>query len=328
MKRGALAVFAKKIVPMEPHSKKKLVKDPDYCYQIKWDGVRLLTFIAGEKMRLQGRSLKDKSLLYPELAVLPELVQSKNVILDGEVIAFRENRPDFYTVMQREQASPKTAVRLARTVPVYYMVFDLLYYDGAWLLEQPWEARQEIIFKQILTGDCLQLTASYQEGETLLQKMRDKGMEGVVAKKKGSPYIPGPRRSSYWFKVKIQQTLAAYVGGVALRNQKPVSLLLGLGGKQLQGGAEAAGIGGGKLRYIGNVSSGLGEKELAAWYAWADENSCPEAPFENYVPVPGRGVLFVPPCKRVYVTFSEWTPSLKLRAPRLAAKPVSPQPNN
>ncbi|NLJ56069.1 MAG: hypothetical protein GX334_03345 [Firmicutes bacterium] len=317
-------MFAQKIVPMEPHSKKTLVKDPDYFYQIKWDGIRLLTFISGEKMRLQGRSLKDKSLLYPELAVLPELVQSKNVILDGEIIAFHKSRPDFYTVMQREQASPATAARLARSVPVYYMVFDLLYYDGVWLLEQPWEARQEIIFKQILTSDCLQLTANYREGKTLLQKMREKGMEGVVAKKKGSPYIPGPRRSSYWFKVKIQQALLAHVGGVALRNRKPVSLLLGLEGKQLQG-PKADGVNGGKLRYIGNVSSGLNEKDWAAWHEWAFENSCPESPFENYVPVSGRGVLFVQPGKKVHVTFSEWTPSLKLRAPRLAVKSLSPR---
>ena len=306
-------MLEQKIIPMEPQSKKVLIENPDYSYQIKWDGVRLLAFVSGKRVRLQGRSLKDKSVLYPELAVLPELVRGKSAILDGEIIALRENRPDFYTIMQRERAGPAVVTRMAGLVPAYYMVFDLLYFDGTWLLEQPWEARQEMIFKHILTGEYLHLTPSYQEGEVLLKTVQEKGMEGVVAKKKDSPYIPGPRRSSYWLKIKIQQTLEAYVGGIAMRDQRPVSLLLGLEEEEPEA-IRGPGI---KLRYIGNVSSGLREKDLAAWYDWAQENRSSEPPFKNLVLSPGRGYLFVQPHKKVRVTFSEWTPTLKLRAPRL-----------
>ena len=302
---------------MEPQLHKNLVKNPDYFYQVKWDGVRMLAFVSDKKVRLQGRSLKDKSRLYPELAVLSELVQGKSAILDGEIIALRENRPDFYTIMQRERAGSGGAADPAGLVPVYYMVFDLLYFNGIRLLEQPWEARQEIIFKRIRPGSRLQLTPYYREGEALLKTVQEKGMEGVVAKKKDSPYIPGPRRSNYWFKIKLQQTLLAYVGGVAMRDRRPVSLLLGLK-KGEKEGAKGSGKTDTKLLYIGNVSSGLREADLTAWYEWACANRCSEPPFENYRPSPGRDSIFVRPGKKIRVSFSEWTPALKLRFPRLA----------
>ncbi len=306
-------MFEQKIIPMEPQSVKILIEKPDYAYQIKWDGVRLLAFVAGKRVRLQGRSLKDKSALYPELTVLPELVGGKSVILDGEIIALHKNRPSFYKVMQRERAGAASVARLAKMVPVYYMVFDLLFFDGAWLLEQPWEARQEIISKYIAAKKHLHLTPNYQAGEALLKTVQEKGMEGIVAKKKDSLYIPGPRRSSYWLKIKVEQTIEAYVGGIVMRDKRPVSLLLGLAEEETEDvlGPTI------KLRYIGNVSSGLREKDLAAWQIWAQENRCTESPFKNFTLSPGKEYLFVEPRRKVRITFSEWTPTLKLRAPRL-----------
>ena len=182
-------MFEQKIIPMEPQSAKILSENPDYAYQIKWDGVRLLAFVAGKRFRLQGRSLKNKTALYPELAVLPELVGGSSVILDGEVIALHENRPSFYKVMQRERAGAASVARLAKMVPVYYMVFDLLFFDGAWLLEQPWEARQEIISKYIAAKKHLHLTPNYQAGEALLKTVQEKGMEGIVAKKDSLTFL-------------------------------------------------------------------------------------------------------------------------------------------
>jgi ATP-dependent DNA ligase len=141
-------------------------------------------------------------------------------------------------------------------------------------------------------------------------------MEGIVAKKKGSPYVPGPRKSTYWLKTKIERTLQAYVGGISLKNGHPASLLLGL--EQEGDGATVEKKAEGKLHYIGSVSSGLGWRDLAAWYEWGLQNGSSHPPFSNPPRSPGRKIMWIKPLHQVQVVFNEWTPGLKLRAPRVS----------
>lgn len=308
-------MFEQKIIPMEPQAKKILTDDDNFYYQVKWDGIRLLAFGEGTKLRLQGRSLKDKTRLYPELAGLPEFVKGKNFILDGELVALKDKRPSFYTLMQRELAGFANISRLTNLVPVDYMVFDILFFDNILLFNKPWEARQEILKKNLIEGEFLHLTQSYRDGARLLKAVKELGLEGVVAKKRNSPYIPGPRKTSYWLKTKVEQSLEAYVGGLTLKNKRPASLLLGL---EQEGSVASPGLQE-KLRYIGGVSSGLKENELVEWYTWAKENQSSEPPFFNPPsPHSGRAFLWVEPKRTVRVIYNEWTPDLKLRAPRLA----------
>lgn len=306
-------MFEQKIVPMEPQSR-KIIKEGerDYCFQVKWDGVRILAFIDGERLRLQGRSLKNKTSIYPELAVLPGLVKGNRTILDGEIIALKENRPSFYAVMQRERAGSAGISRITALIPVFYMVFDLLFFDDSWLMKKPWSVRQKMLEKYLSENDQVRLTPSYLNGKILFDTVRENKMEGIVAKKTDSPYVPGPRKSSYWFKTKIEQTMEAYVGGISLKNTNPASLLLGM---KEEGFEDETG----KMQYIGSVSSGLKTKELAAWYSWALENRLGASPFTNAPLHPGRKLLWVNPIRKVEVTFNEWTPELKLRAPRLTS---------
>jgi len=307
-------LFEEKISPMEPQSRANLKEgDEDYSFQVKWDGIRILAFVDGEKLRLQGRSLINKTSNYPELAVLPELVKGKRIILDGEIIALQENRPSFYAVMQRERTGSAGISRIRSLIPVFYMVFDLLFFDDSWVMNKQWSARQEMLEKYLKENDHVRLTPSFEDGEILLDTVRKKKMEGIVAKKKNSPYVQGPRKSSYWYKTKIEQTIEAYVGGISLKNTNPASLLLGMKEEGSEGEI-------GKIRYIGSVSSGLKTKELGAWYNWALENSLSASPFANAPLHPGRKLLYVKPVRKVEVTFNEWTPDIKLRAPRLTSR--------
>ncbi|RJX27261.1 MAG: DNA ligase [Dethiobacter sp.] len=309
-------MLQQKVFPMEPQARSVLIEDDSYYYQVKWDGIRLLAFGQGKKIRLQGRSLKDKTALYPELSVLPDIIKGKSFILDGELVALKEKRPSFYTVMQRERAGPSNVSRLIKLFPVDYMVFDILFLDDTWLLSKPWEVRQQIIEKIIVEHEHLHLTPNYKDGSGLLQAVRDLGMEGVVAKKLDSPYIPGPRKSSYWLKTKVEQTLEAYVGGLTLKDNRPASLLLGL---EEDDAGETPGSEK-KLRYIGSASSGLKEKDLEGWYKWSRENILSVPPFSNPPPpLPGKKLLWMEPLRKVVVIYNEWTPELKLRAPRLVS---------
>lgn len=304
--------FQQKIVPMEPKTSKVLREDPGFFYQVKWDGVRILAFGENGNVHLQGRSLKNKTTLYPELAVLPELVRGKSFILDGEMIALNNGRPSFFAVMQRERAAPGSVVLMEKNVPVFYMLFDLLYLNGKWLLKCPWEKRQEMLMDVLEKNERIHVTPSYENGDLLLQTVRAYKMEGIVAKKGDSPYIPGPRKSTYWLKTKIEQVIEAYVGGISFKGNKPASLLLGL---KIDG---PDGQTSGKLRYIGSVSSGLREKDLEDWFSWALDNNSTISPFTSFTAPSGRSYLWANPVKKITVTFSEWTPDLKLRAPRIS----------
>ncbi len=318
-------MFEEQIVPMEPRSSSFFKNDPCYRYQVKWDGIRLLAFGKSGKLRLQGRSLKDKTALYPEFALLTELVREHSFILDGELVAFENNRPSFYAVMRRERSGAKGAEGAARATPVHYIVFDLLMLDGSCCMEKPWELRQELLRASVLESDRLHVTPNYEDGAALLQAVKEKGLEGIVAKKKGSPYIPGPRKSAYWLKTKVEQTLQAYIGGIALRGNRPASLLLGL--KDTGGDAGVSKEGGGLL-YIGSASAGLGAEELRRLHAWGRQNSRPDTPFSS-IPLPrGRDILWVHPSGSAVVAFSEWTPEIKMRSPRILSLSLHTRGNN
>lgn len=299
---------------MEPQPSKVLREDPGFLYQVKWDGLRILAFGENGTVHLQGKSLKNKTVLYPELAILPELVRGKSFILDGEMIALDDGRPSFFAVMQRERAAPGNIAMMKKKVPVFYMLFDLLYLDGKWLLKYPWEKRQEMLLDVLANNEQIHVhvTPSYENGEILLKTVRENKMEGIVAKKSDSPYISGPRKSTYWLKTKIEQIIEAYVGGISFKGNQPASLLLGL--KIDSAASETSG----KMRYIGSVSSGLKEKDLHDWRRWAVDNKSTFSPFASFTASSGRNYLWVDPVKKVTVTFSEWTPDLKLRAPRIS----------
>lgn len=309
--------FKKRIYPMEPVFRRKLPGEPGFFYQVKWDGIRLLAFGEGGKIRLQGRGLLDKTELYPELKVLLQQVRGKSFILDGELIALEGGKPSFYSLMHRERAGLKNAGAMARMIPVYYMVFDLLLVDNSWLIEKPWEKRQEILENQLIENEVVRFTPSYLEAAPLLAAVEEKKMEGVVAKRRDSPYIFGPRRSAFWLKTKVEQVIEAVVGGISLKGKRAASLLLGLEENRATAFGTATG---GMLRYIGSVGSGLGEEELKSWYSWGLENRIAVPPFINPPANRGKEFLWVRPWRRVEVAFAEWTPGLKLRAPRLAAK--------
>ena len=303
-----MSCFEDSIRPMEPRLSPNLPTGEAYRYQVKWDGMRLLAFGRKGKLRLQGKSLKDKTSKYPELAGLPQLFNGEEFILDGELIALVKGRPCFYSLMRREH----TGVYVASPIPVVYMVFDCLYLDGAWLGKQSWESRQELLTGALQEDGIVSICTSYPDGENLWDAVEKQKLEGVVTKHKESPYISGPRKSPYWLKTKLEQQIKAWVGGLLMRERKVASLLLGVEETDGQSNDPSK-----ILRYIGNVSSGLTQQDLSAWQKWGYGHQVPQPPFYPVPPAPGRDIIWVEPLRTINVTFNEWTPELKLRAPRL-----------
>lgn len=307
-----------------------VLEDPRYAFQVKWDGVRMLAFLEGGRVRLQGRRLRDRTAAYPELAGLGALVQAREAIVDGEVVVLAEGRPSFPRVLRREQAAGAQAGRLAAVLPATFAAFDLLYLDGRDLTGRSWSERQELLAERAKEeGRLLHRTRNYDDGRALLAAVSERGLEGVVAKARAGPYLPG-RRGHGWVKVKVPRRIECVVGGYTVTPAAaPAALLLGLyrepaGAPAVgapaaarQDGAGLSGEAAPALVYVGRVGSGLDEETRALLRQRLPALARPASPFVPPPRLPGLECRWLEPALTVVVAFLEWTEDLRLRAPSL-----------
>jgi ATP-dependent DNA ligase len=177
--------------------------DPEYLFEIKWDGVRALAAVEEEGWRLWGRGLADYTARYPELACLRGL--PAGTLVDGELVVLEDGRPDLASLLRRHQLIDAWKIGNAhRWCPLHYVLFDLLYHRGRCLLREPLARRREVLAEM-----CAALQAPgvlFSEGvagsgKTFYQAVVAQGHEGVMAKHWAAPYRPG-RRSPTWRKIK------------------------------------------------------------------------------------------------------------------------------
>lgn len=285
--------------PMEPYPCEKPFESDKHVFQVKWDGVRMLLFYDGHRVILQNRRLHDRTLQYPELQHLPDLVQC-SVILDGEIIALREGKPSFPEVMRRDQAlNPQRIKLLQRQIPVFYMVFDLLYLGHNSIMNRPLKDRQQMLRDVLKPSDQIQLVDSFASGTILFSEVQRLNLEGTVAKVKDSPYIPGGK-NRLWLKIKNRRRIWVEIGGYTLRGQVINSILVGV--------REKSG-----LIYAGKVGTGLSEPDWAALTRLLTDMQVKSPPFIN--PPSGPNYYWVDPVLTAEIEYAEWTDRAQLRAP-------------
>ncbi|MGA7382994.1 MAG: DNA polymerase ligase N-terminal domain-containing protein, partial [Terriglobales bacterium] len=202
------------ITPMLAMPMEKPFDDPEWLFEIKWDGYRAVTFIENGKVRLVSRNQNDLTGQYSELHDLPKLVKAKNVIIDGEIVALDEQGRASFSLMQQRtgirSGGRRTAARL--DVPVVYYVFDLLYADGYDLRRVALEERKQALVKLVETNELVRVSEDFPaRGVTLFEAAKQQGLEGILAKHRGSLYEE--RRSREWLKIKITQTVDCVIGG-------------------------------------------------------------------------------------------------------------------
>src|SRR4029077_11422781 len=207
-------------------------------------------------LRLESRNLNDVSSQYPELGRLNRALSSHEAVLDGEIVAFDgQGRPSFEALQQRMHVSARAQVkRLAQSVPVTYLIFDVLWLDGHSLLELPYAERRERLAALALDGEAWQ-TPHYLPGPgaEVLRASAEQGLEGIVAKRLDSTYQPGARTAS-WLKVKNigrqELVIGGWVPGEGRRRQRIGALLVGVYDEH------------GARRYAGRVGTGFSNQEL------------------------------------------------------------------
>ena len=281
--------------------------DEGWAYEIKWDGVRALAYAEPGRLRLVSRNLNDVTSQYPELAPLSRTLGSREALLDGEIVAFDdEGRPSFERLQQRMHLASERQVReRRRSAPVTYLAFDLLHLDGRSLLDRPYRERRARLEELELEGPAWR-TPRYHEGdgEAFLAASRERGLEGVMAKRLDSPYRPG-RRSRAWIKVKNLQRAELLIGG----------WMPGEGRRRERLGALLVGRrdGEGRLQYAGRVGTGFTEAELDRLLERLEPLRRVSNPF--HARRGPRKAVWTEPELACEVEFREWTREGLLRAP-------------
>jgi bifunctional non-homologous end joining protein LigD len=280
--------------------------DGRWAYEIKWDGVRAIGYVDGGRLRLASRNGRDVTHRYPELRELGRALGSRQAVLDGEVVAFDpDGRPSFQRLQGRMHLTSEHAVRrLAEREPVSYVIFDLLYLDGRLLLDRPYAERRERLLELGLNGPRWQTPAHHLgDGPAMLEASRAQGLEGVLAKRIDSQYVPG-RRSNAWIKVKNVRRADAVIGG----------WLPGEGNRSGRIGALVVGyFDDDGLRYAGRVGTGFTQTELARLQELLAPLQRETSPFTGRQPPRETG--FVEPELVCSVEYSEWTNARTLRQP-------------
>jgi bifunctional non-homologous end joining protein LigD len=299
------------IHPMLATPVAKAFDDPDWLFEIKWDGYRAIAFIEDGRVRLVSRNQNDLTAQFSELGSLPQFVKAHRAILDGEIVALDdEGRPSFSLMQQRTGFQPgKRRLQRREGVPVVYYAFDLLYLDGLDLRRVALEQRKQLLKDRIKIGEVIQFSDHYPEkGLDLLEAAKQRGLEGIVAKKRSSAYEE--RRSRDWLKIKITQRQECVIGGYTDPEGSREyfgALVLGLYDRQ------------GRLIHVGQVGTGFDHKMLKEMFARLQPLETKENPFHGEI---GglRKVQFVRPELVVEIKFAEWThetaeSGMKLRAP-------------
>lgn len=281
-----------------------------WAFEPKWDGYRALIELSGAGVRLRGRSGRDLTPEFRRLAQSPEHLAGHSGVLDAEIVALENDRPNFRT-LQEHAAPPVPPLRL--------LVFDVLELDGVDLTSQPWNVRREVLEALDLPladpaaigeGDAGWLLTPLYDGDlaAALHASSEVAGEGVMAKRRDSQYWAG-KRSPAWVKIKHEAEVRVVIGGwrpgQGRREGGIGSLLMGVRADD------------GTLRYVGKVGTGFSDAELDRLLAALEPLSSDTSPFDTLVPAAeGKVARWVRPELEGEVTFDSWTPDGVLRFAR------------
>ncbi len=280
---------------------------PDWLFEVKWDGYRVEAVIRDGRVSLWTRNRQDAARYFPWLAGPADWISAREAIVDGEVVALRPDGTADFGLLQAALGAigpggARTVGRGARgeaedrgAVALAYEVFDLLYLDGRSSLDLPLEDRKRLL-RGVLRPHPIVRYAGHVEadGETFFRAVAERGVEGMVAKRRSSRYEPG-RRSRAWLKVKARPEQEMIVGGYLPGRGRSAAL-----------GALVVGVHeGAALRYAGRVGSGFDEASRAALLRLLKPLSRAEPAFSDPPRLPGA--CWTEPSVVVRVAFAEWT---------------------
>lgn len=281
--------------------------EEEWAAEMKWDGARVLAYVSDGRVILRGRTGRDVTAAYPEVADgIAVLAGPRTLILDGEITAFHGPRPSFARLQRRLHVS-RPDPGLVAAVPATYVAFDLLRRAGRSLLTNPYAQRRALLDDLAPGAGAVTIPPAFPgESRAVIDASRQLGLEGVVLKRIGSRYYPG-RRSAEWLKIRHLATADVLIGGWV----PGTGWRAALAGSVLVGRPGPAG-----LEYLGLVGSGFAEAELRDLTARLHELRQEHSPFDGPLPVSvARRARWTRPVLAAEVTYSELTADGRMRHP-------------
>jgi bifunctional non-homologous end joining protein LigD len=295
--------------PMLATSIEKPFDKPEWLFEIKWDGYRAVSFLRDGKVRMVSRNQNDLTGEFPELNELAKAIKAENAVLDGEIVVLDEQGRASFSLMQQRTGIRKGGRRTGarRELQVVYYIFDLIYLDGYDLRRVSLEQRKEALAQIIAPSELVRYSDHFPQGLALFDVARQKGLEGILAKKRAGHYEE--RRSHEWLKIKVTQTVDCVVGGYTDpegSRQYFGSIVLGLYDKR------------GRLIHVGQAGTGFNQAMLKEIWQVLKGLETNRNPFHG--DVDAANVHWVKPERVAEIKFTEWTHEtteggMKLRAP-------------
>jgi DNA ligase D-like protein (predicted ligase) len=226
----------------------------DYLYEIKWDGIRAMISLDEGQVTIRSRSQRDITRMFPELVIPEKAFRNSCGVFDGEIVCLdKAGKPIFEDVLHRLQQTSESGIARGRSShPAVCYLFDCLYLDGRPIVKEPLERRRAWLADAIKPNETYRVSEAMDDGAALLDAALRAGLEGVIAKKRNSVYVPG-LRSRDWIKVKGEGSgefvIVGYTPGKGARGPAFGSLQLGKWND-------------GTLEYGGRVGGGFDDKML------------------------------------------------------------------
>ena len=304
---GKESRFPTRIKPMTAYLAEASFSHPDWVFEPKLDGFRVIAYARHGKATLRSRNDKDLTDYAPSIVAELEAQPEDELVLDGELVALDERGLPSFALLQQSLNLDRRATGQARgDATLAYYPFDLLYVEGADLRGVPLVERKKLLSDVLVTGDCVREMESVDaEGEAFFEAAVGLGLEGAVAKRMSSTYQSGTRSRS-WLKIKAVQSQDFVVGGYSP----------GQGARSAAFGALMVGYyDDGQLRYAGRVGSGFDDETLEALSQALSELRQDDCPFAADPKLADPSYEWVHPMLVAKVKFSQWTAEGRLRAP-------------
>jgi bifunctional non-homologous end joining protein LigD len=263
---------------------------PNWIYEEKYDGVRMLAYKEGAKVSLFSRNAIDRTERYPKIAEAIAKLKPDTLALDGEIVIFDADKVSRFQFLQKGDGRP------------VFALFDCIYRDGKDLRKAPFLERRAALEKSVRASSNLMLSARLDaDGIKAFEIAKKKGFEGLIAKDLASTYVSG--RSQAWLKVKVRKEDEFVIGGFTEPSGARKhfgALLLGIYTR-------------GKLEYAGKVGTGFDEETLKFLFKKFSALKRAASPFA--VDVRKKGATFISPKLVAQIGYTELTGDGKLRHP-------------
>lgn len=283
------------------------LSDDRWAFEMKWDGMRVLATITHGDVTLTSRNGIDVSASYPELQTLADTVDA-DAVIDGEVVALNKGgRPDFGLLQNRMGLTkPADVTVAAKKTKVQFMAFDLLTIADVSLMTKSYDERRAALEEHVKPRGPVQISpVFYGDVSAIMASSLELGLEGVMAKKRDSTYLPG-KRSTAWVKLKHHRSQEVVV----------VGWTPGRGNRSARVGAILVAVHGDDgLSYVGKVGTGFSDQQLETVTAKLHKIERESSPLIDVSAISDAGVRWVQPSLVAEITFTEWTATGRLRHP-------------